>query len=634
MLVIKDLTIHFGDRVLFNKLAWTIKPGEKIALVGRNGVGKTTLFKVLTGEAGYDGGSIALSKQAKVGLLKQDIDSYEGHTVRSLASTAFPEIQQQSKKWSELEKALSVSQDDAEIMSLSTRMSDLAEEMNHSGAHQKLAEAEKVLKGLGFGDTDMERPIGEFSGGWQMRILLARLLLMQPDYLLLDEPTNHLDIVSVIWLEQYLKEYNGTYIVISHDRRFLNSVARKVAELEGGILRTFSGNYDQYLIQKAEQREVQLAAFKNQQSEIARKERLIDKYRAKASKASTAKALQSELNRMEVIEVETDDTRDMKIRFPDVPRSGERVIDAVDLCMSYGDLEVFNDLDFHILRGQKVSLIGQNGQGKTTLAKIISGSLNPVKGSLKHGSNVQMEYFAQDEGERIDPKQTVLEWLEGQASPEMRPRVRHVLGAFLFSDDDVDKKVQVLSGGERSRLAMAAMVLQNSNFLLLDEPTNHLDMRSKDVLKAALEDYQGALLVISHDREFLKELTDHTMIMHDGKITHHLGDVDSFLDQKGFESLMDFALSGDKKEKKSKEERAKLKESDPIRKQIEKDIKKVERKIEDLESQIKSDERQMAEEGFFEEANSQTLLIEYNSRKSSLENLHEQWEDLVSKLEG
>lgn len=634
MLSLRDISLHFGDRTLFNGLNWTIKPDDKLVLIGRNGVGKTTLFKVMTGQLTPDSGAIDCPKESKIGLLEQDLGKFEGHTIRSLALTAFPEIESHAREWESLEKKMAGCSDDDEMMTLSMKMSDLSDKMNISGDHQKIADSEKVLKGLGFTDEDMDRSIEEFSGGWQMRVLLARLLLIQPQFLLLDEPTNHLDIVSVIWLENYLKEYVGAYVVISHDKRFLNNVARKVVEIDNGKIKSYTGNYDAYLVQKEEQQEILFNTYKNQQAEIERKQRLIDKYRAKASKASTAKALASELARMDKVELENSDDREMNIRFPQAPRSAERVVETHGLGKSYGDLNVFNDLDFMLLRGQKVSLIGQNGQGKSTMAKIIAGQLKPSEGEVNIGQNVILKYFAQDQGEKIDGNYTVLEWMEEQASPEMRPKVRHILGAFLFSQEDVDKKVKVLSGGERSRLAMAAMILQPMNFLLLDEPTNHLDMQSKEVLKSALRNYDGAMVVISHDRDFLEGLTENTAVIHDGKLSIHLGDVDSFLDQKGFESLIDFSLSGPAKDSRSSVPMGnKPKRDDQAIKNLERKIKKAESKIETLEFDVKTLEDRMAEPGFFESDKKDQILGEYDQKKKLLSEKTREWEDLVIQME-
>lgn len=632
MLVIKNLSVHFGDRTLFDNINLTIKKGEKVSLVGRNGVGKTTLFKMICQQMLPDSGGVEYPKEAKIGLLEQDIDNYAGFTVKSLALTAFPELERANRKWKELEDAMANAQTDDEVMKISAKMADLSEETVHDNAAKVEGDAEKILKGLGFSDSDMNRPVEEFSGGWQMRILLARLLLMEPDYLLLDEPTNHLDIVSVIWLENYLKDYSGTYIVISHDRRFLNSVSKKIVEIDRGKLQVYAGNYDHYLVERELQREILENSFKNQQAEIERKERLIDKYRAKASKAKTAKALQSELNRMDKIELGEGDAKNMVIRFPKAPRSAERVVDAENLSHSYGDHLVLDQLDFHILRGQKVSLIGQNGQGKTTIAKIITEKIKNTGGSFQVGPNTILRYFAQDQGEQIEGDMTVLDWLTHQATAETRSQVRNVLGAFLFSQDDVDKKVKVLSGGERSRLAMAAMILQPMNFLILDEPTNHLDLQSKDVLKQAIQKYDGALLVISHDRDFLKDLTDDTYVLHNGQLTHHLGDVDSFLNKTGFDSLIDFSLSGSKHATSATKKDNRQRHPDKDKQNIERKVKQVEGKIEDLEKKKKSIEDQMGADGFYEKPEHQEVLAKYQSMKDELQRLNDEWEEWVEQL--
>jgi ATP-binding cassette subfamily F protein 3 len=630
MLIIKDLSLHFGDRTLFDHLNLTIKNGEKVSLVGRNGVGKTTLFKLISGQQRPDSGGVQFPKDARIGVLEQDIANYAGHTVRSLCLTAFPELEEQHQAWAKLEEAMNQAQTDDEMIRISAEMADLGERMSQTNSAKKEGAAEKILKGLGFRDEDMDRPVEEFSGGWQMRILLGKLLLMEPDFLLLDEPTNHLDIVSVIWLENYLKDYPGTYIVISHDKRFLNAVSKKVIELDRAKASVYVGDYDNYLIERVLQREILQNAFKNQQAEIERKERLIDKYRAKASKAKTAKALQSELARMDKIELDTSEAKTMNIRFPEVPRSAERVLECERLGHAYDENQVFEDLDFNILRGQRVSLIGQNGQGKTTLAKIITNKLRPTSGHHKVGENVLLRYFAQNEGEMIDGDMTVLDWLEHQATAETRANVRNVLGAFLFSQEDVDKKVKVLSGGERSRLAMAAMILQPMNFLILDEPTNHLDLQSKDVLKEALQHYSGALLVISHDREFLKELTDHTLILHDGRLTHHLGDVDSFLNKQGFDSLMSFAMSGPQENKEKKERQDHR--SDRDQKNLERKIKQIEDKIEQAEVKKAKIEAEMAADGFYESEESEKVLGRYRKIQDEIKSLHDSWDDLVHLL--
>lgn len=633
MLSIKNLSVHFGDRTLFDNINLTIKTGERVSLVGRNGVGKSTLFRLINRQITPDSGTIEYSKDIRIGLLEQDLDNFKDFSVRSLALTAFPEIEAANRQWKQLETAMMNAQTDDEMMRISGKMADLSESQAHSNASKVEGEAEKILKGLGFLDEDMERPVVEFSGGWQMRVLLARLLLMQPDYLLLDEPTNHLDIVSVIWLEQYLKEYQGTYIVISHDKRFLNSVSEKIIELDRANAQVYVGDYDHYLSERVLQREILENSYKNQQAEIERKERLIDKYRAKASKAKTAKALQSELNRMDRIDLGEGDAKDMVIRFPKAPRSAERIIEARRLSHAYGDNQVLSDLDFEILRGQKISLIGQNGQGKTTLARIITRKLKQSGGTCIMGPNTELRYFAQDQGEQIEGDATVLEWLEHQATVETRSQVRNVLGAFLFSQEDVDKKVKVLSGGERSRLAMAAMILQPMNFLILDEPTNHLDLQSKEVLKSAIQKYDGALLVISHDRDFLKGLSQDTFVLHDGRLTHHLGDVDSFLEKQGFDSLISFSLSN--KSVVDKSSKTPSAERNPNREQqnIERKVKQIEEDIARTEKEMKKLEIQMAQEGFYEQEGSQRILSNYDVLKSQLENHNEAWIELAEKLE-
>ena len=630
MIALKDIRLHFGEFELFKGLNLNIKQKDKLALIGRNGAGKSTLFRLILGHISPSGGSLDIPRGTTIGILEQDISLDQGVSVRDAVMSVYDHLSGLQRDIENIQAELETTTDQNRIEVLSINLAESFEQLGHYEPEKLEAEMEKIMVGLGFKSNQLSAPVGHFSGGWQMRILLGRLLLLQPDFMLLDEPTNHLDIVSIIWLEQYLKDYPGAYVVISHDKRFMDNVASRVAEIELGKIHVYDGDFSKYEQLKAERRAIAESAYKNQQKEIERKEKLINKFRAKASKASMAQSLISELKRMDRLELEAVDHSKMKIVFPPAPRSAETVVKARRLTKHYDDNQVFNDLDFEILRGQRVSLIGQNGQGKTTMVKIISDRLEPTAGEYKKGSQVIEKYFAQDEGEQLDGSLTVLDWMTAQSTEETRSRVRSVLGAFLFRQEDVDKKISVLSGGERSRLALAGMLLSPMNFLIMDEPTNHLDMVSKQVLKDALKGYDGSLLVISHDRDFLDGLTDDTFVLHNGKIKHHLGDVSSFLEKEGFESLEAFSLSAEKVMSPDKVEREKTYgKGKPIDKQRQRKIQYLERDIDRLEVLQKEIEAEMSKPEFYESENQNAVLNKYEAVKKELENKMEEWEGII-----
>ncbi|MBT8384505.1 MAG: ATP-binding cassette domain-containing protein, partial [Bacteroidia bacterium] len=508
MLNAHNITVSFAGEDLFSGITFKLDAGDRVGLVGKNGAGKSTLLKIIAGEQEYDSGTMAFEKNIKIGFLKQDIEFVYGRTVLEEAYEAFIDIKEVEKKLEAVNKALAERTDyESELYhQLMVDLNDLTHRYEVIGGYNYEGDTEKILQGLGFKRQDFDRLTDTFSGGWRMRIELAKLLLQKNDILLLDEPTNHLDIESIIWLEEFLKVYSGAIMLVSHDKMFLDNITNRTIEISLGKIYDYKYPYSKYLSQRNEIREKQLQAQKNQEKEIKHTEQLIEKFRAKANKASMAQSLIKKLNKVERIEVDADDTAVMKVRFPLSVQPGKVVIEAKDVSKSYGDNHVLNNVNLLIERGSKIAFVGQNGQGKTTLAKMIVHEI-PFKGSLKLGHNVQIGYFAQNQAEHLDGEKTVLETMEDASTDGNRVKVRDMLGSFLFSGDEVEKKVKVLSGGERNRLALCKMLLSPFNVLVMDEPTNHLDIASKNVLKQALQNFEGTLILVSHDRDFLQGST-------------------------------------------------------------------------------------------------------------------------------
>ncbi|MDX1762347.1 MAG: ABC-F family ATP-binding cassette domain-containing protein, partial [Christiangramia sp.] len=504
MLNIHNLSVSFQGEYLFKEVSFRLGAGDRVGLIGKNGAGKSTLLKIISGEQEYDSGQIAKDKELKIGFLKQDLDFEQGRTVIDEAHQAFEEIKMLEGKMAKINEQLAT-RTDYESESYNQLIQDLSE-ITHQyeiiGGYNYEGETEKVLQGLGFERKDFDRLTDTFSGGWRMRIELAKLLLQNNDILLLDEPTNHLDIESIIWLESFLNNYPGSVMLVSHDKMFLNNVTNRSIEISLGSIYDYRKPYSEFIEFRKELREQQLAAQKNQQKEIENTEKLIDKFRAKASKASMAQSLIKKLDKIVRIEVDEDDNAVMAVNFPVSVNPGKVVIEAEHLEKSYGDKKVLRDVNLLIERQSKIAFVGQNGQGKTTLAKIIIGEI-PHEGNLKLGHNVQLGYFAQNQAEYLDGEKTVLRTMEDASNETNRTKVRDMLGAFLFRGDEVEKKVKVLSGGERNRLALCKMLLEPFNVLVMDEPTNHLDIKSKNVLKEALKNFEGTLIIVSHDRDFL-----------------------------------------------------------------------------------------------------------------------------------
>jgi len=628
LLTATNIYVQYGDRRLLNKINLVVKNKDKIGLVGRNGAGKSTMLKILASEISPHEGDITRPNGSTLSFLHQEILLDQTRTVMDAAMTAFDELKQIELKLADYTHEMETRTDYESdgYAKLIQDFTDLNERYDLMGGSTAQADAERILKGLGFKQKDFDREIAEFSGGWQMRVELAKMLLSRPDYLLLDEPTNHLDIESIIWLEGFLKNYEKAIIVISHDQQFLDNTTNRTVEIELGQIQDYKANYSKYLELRADRKEKMQSAFNNQQKVIAERERTITRFMAKATKTKMAQSMKKQLDKMERIEIEQEDVASMNLRFPPAPRSGQIVSEGIDISKSYGDLHVLDDVDFKLERGERVAFVGQNGQGKTTLAKILTKTISATGGEINLGHNVALGYYAQDQSDALDGSITLLQTMENHSPPELRTKLRTILGAFMFSGEDVEKKVSVLSGGERARLALACLLLRPINLLVLDEPTNHLDIISKKVLKQAVQEYDGSLIVVSHDREFLADLTDKTIEFRDKKLYEHLGDVNYFLEKRALDNMRDVELQNAAK----KAEKAK---SEPVTQDEDKAQKRkrqnIERKIEKLEEEIERIEGKMGEEGFYQSDQAEKVTADHQQKQKELDQLMEEWEELV-----
>lgn len=636
MINVTNVYIQYGERILLNRINVVIGEKEKIGLVGRNGAGKSTLLKIIAGEINPQEGQITIPPTSTIGFLHQEMDIPKGKTVMDETLTAFASTKAMEARIQEMNEAMAVRTDyeSDSYHELLDEYATLTDRFTYMDGGSMEANAEKVLKGLGFKQTDFTRLTDEFSGGWQMRIELAKMLLSQPDYLLLDEPTNHLDIESIIWLEQFLQDYPFTIVVISHDKEFLDNVTKRTVEVELGSIYDYKAGYSQFVQMRAERREKQTAAYENQQRVIADRERTISRFMAKATKTKMAQSMQKQLDKMERIEIDTEDVGVMNLRFPPAPRSGQVVVECKDVIKKYGDLLVLKGVDFKMDRGDRVAFVGQNGQGKTTLAKMIIDELNLTAGEIKLGHNVEVGYYAQNQSETLYPKQTLLETMEQHSPPEMRTKLRNILGAFMFSGEDAEKKVSVLSGGERARLALACLLLRPFNLLVLDEPTNHLDMLSKEVLKNALIEYDGTLIVVSHDRDFLADLTNRTLEFRDHQLFNHIGDVNAFLEKRALDNMRQVELST----KSPNVKVVVVKEVKPTlsyeeRKKMLRAIDRAEKKVESLEEKIAKWEVKMADPTFYQNPDVEEQMKDYGQLKQDLEAAMETWEAAQSEID-
>ncbi len=638
MISATNIFVKYGDRVLLDEINLIIQLSDRVGLVGRNGAGKSTLLKIIAREYTPDSGKITIPTEGTMGFLHQEMFLPKGKTIIEESLTAFQAVKEIEDRIAEINDLFTTRTDyeSDSYNKLLEEFSDINDRFQLMGGATMQADAERVLKGLGFKDSDMHRLTDEFSGGWQMRIELAKLLLQKPDYLLLDEPTNHLDIESIIWLEQFLKTYPGAVIVISHDKQFLNNVTNRTVEVELGKLFDYKAAYSKFMELRQERREIQQSSFQNQQKVIAQKERTINRFMAKATKTKLAQSMQKQLNKMDRIEVDSEDTAAMSINFQKAPRSGQIVVDANGVKKSYGELHVLDDIALKLDRGDRVSFVGQNGQGKTTLAKILVGIETRTGGDVTLGHNVQVGYYAQDQAAALQSDLTLLEVMENASPPEMRTKLRSILGAFLFSGEDVEKKVSVLSGGERARLALACLLLKPFNLLLLDEPTNHLDIISKDVLKQALQKYDGTLIVVSHDRDFLADLTSNTIEFRDKKLYQHIGDINAFLEKRKMDNMRQVELQKSKSAKvvvTPDAPKELSKEDKQEQKKLQRSVQYAERKIEQTEEKIVKIEAEMAVVGFYESADSDKVMKKYKETQKELEVAMEQWEGLVVELD-
>ncbi len=620
---------------LFSGITFKLNKGDRIGLIGKNGAGKSTLLKVLSKDIESSGGTMAFDKDVQIGFLRQDIDFVEGRTILEEAYQAFEEIKKIETELEEINNQLTT-RTDYESDSYTELIQDLTDKQERYellGGYNYQGDTEKILQGLGFQREDFDKLTDTFSGGWRMRIELAKLLLQNNDILLLDEPTNHLDIESIIWLENFLKSYAGAIVLVSHDKMFLDNVTNRTIEISLGQIYDYKKPYSQFLELRGEIKEKQLQAQKNQEKEIKQKQQLIDKFKAKASKASMAQSLMKQLDKVELIEVDQDDNQAMNVRFAISKEPGKIIVEAEDLSKSYGDKHVLEGVDLLIERNSKIAFVGQNGQGKSTLAKMMVGEI-PFEGHLKLGHNVEVGYFAQNQSEHLPPEKTVLEIMEDAATDTNRMRVRDMLGSFLFGGDAVDKKAKVLSGGERNRLALCKLLLQPFNVLIMDEPTNHLDIASKTVLKEALNNFEGTLIVVSHDREFLQGLTTTVYGFKDKEIKEYLGDIDYFLEQHKMESLRE----AEKKTVVKVEKDSSKKEAHQLSREQEKELKKlnnrlsnIETEIADLEKEIEKLDLELAKN--YDEVSSRPNFFEkYKAKKAKVDSLLEEWEKVEEQV--
>ncbi|AZJ36818.1 ABC transporter ATP-binding protein [Tenacibaculum singaporense] len=637
MLNVHDVSVSFMGTDLFSGITFKLIKGDRIGLIGKNGAGKSTLLKVLSKDIESSGGTLAFDKDVRIGFLRQDIDFVHGRTILEEAYQAFTEIKEIELELDEINRQLA-ERTDYESEAYNQLIIDLNEKTERYellGGYNYQGETEKILQGLGFQREDFDKLTDTFSGGWRMRIELAKLLLQNNDILLLDEPTNHLDIESIIWLENFLKNYAGAIVLVSHDKMFLDNVTNRTIEISLGQIYDYKKPYSEFLKLRAEIKEKQLQAQKNQQKEIEHTEKLIEKFRAKANKASMAQSLIKKLDKVERIEVDQDDNAVMNVRFAISKEPGKIIVEAENLSKSYGDKEVLKNVNLLIERNSRIAFVGQNGQGKSTLAKMMVGEI-PFEGNLKLGHNVEIGYFAQNQSEELPPEKTVLEIMEDAANDTNRVKVRDMLGAFLFGGEAVDKKAKVLSGGERNRLALCKLLLSPFNVLIMDEPTNHLDIASKNVLKKALQNFDGTLIVVSHDRDFLQGLTTTVYGFKDREIKEYLGDIDYFLEQHKMESLRD----AEKRTVVTKEKDTSKKEAYQLSREQEKELKKLKNKLNKIENQIANLEAEIEQIDLelaqnYDEVSSRPNFFEnYKAKKAKVDQLMEEWEQVEEQVAG
>ena len=647
MVSINGVTVSFGGYDLFDNVSFLINPKDRIGLAGKNGAGKSTMLKILAGFQTPTKGEVSRPKDCKIGYLPQDMTHQHGRTVYEETESAFEEIKLLQAKLVDINHQLETRTDyesDA-YMHLIQDLTDINERLNMIGVDNTEEEIEKVLVGLGFQRKQFHMQTSEFSGGWRMRIELAKLLLQKPDVLMLDEPTNHLDIEAIQWLEEVMEVFPGAVVLISHDKTFLDTVTKRTIEIVNQKIYDYKTNYSHYLVLRQERKQQQENAQKNQQKMIDQTEMLIDKFRAKASKSAMAQSLIKKLDRLDRVEVDDMDTATVRFRFPPPAHSGKIVITAENAGKTYGDKFIFGGANFIITKGEKIGLVGRNGEGKSTMMKMIADKIK-YDGHIQMGHNILMGYFEQDQEEKVDLDKTVFETIDELAVGDVRRQVRSLLGSFLFGGDDIDKKVKVLSGGERGRLALCKLLLEPYNLLLLDEPTNHLDIKSKEVLKQSLIDYEGTLVMVSHDRDFMTGMCDRLFEFRDGHVKEYLCDIKEFMEIRKVERLnqLDLDKSGVKavpvvEKNTSASSVAKsnndfeVQEKKKLQTQMASQIKKAEEQIEKLESEIKILDAKLSVPASYEELTKDpNFFNSYNKLKKDLETEMAKWEDLSSKL--
>jgi ATP-binding cassette, subfamily F, member 3 len=640
MFSINNLSVQFGGDYLFENVSYIINKRDRIGLVGKNGAGKTTMMRIICGQSMGDSGQVIMPSGSTVGYLPQEMKLRSNKTVIEETLNAFLEVKTLERNIEKYTTEIS-QRDDYEsddYHRLVEKLSDANERYALIGGATQNARAERVLLGLGFEHKDFNRSMSEFSGGWQMRVELAKILLQNPDLLLLDEPTNHLDIESIQWLENFLQDYSGAIVLISHDRAFLDNITKRTVEISKGKIYDYKASYSDYETLRVERLEQETAVFNNQQKQIEQIERFITRFRAKSTKAKQVQSRVKLLDKMDKVEIDELDVAGIHFRFNQAPPSGKVVLEADRIGKKYGEKTVLENLEFSVARGECIAFVGRNGEGKTTLSRIIIGELEH-SGVLKLGHNVMIGYFAQNQAELLDEEKTVFQTLDDVAVGDIRPRVRNILGGFLFQGDDVDKKVKVLSGGEKSRLAIAKLLLSPVNLLVLDEPTNHLDMRSKDILKSALMQFEGTIIIVSHDRDFLQGLTSKVFEFKNRKIKEFLGDIYDFIDNRNIETLSDLEQARKNKESdlKSKDSDSKLqrerkKEFEKEIRVVQNQIQRCENKIEEIDTEIKNAEQSIAA-GLPKEINSDDFYKRYSGLKEDLKKQEQTWEELHLKLE-
>ena len=641
MVSVNNLSLYFGGQDIFKDISFMVNKGDKIGLVGKNGAGKSTLLKVLAKEQSPNNGNVSVPNSTVIGYLMQDLDFEDGRTVLEEAQTSFEYLNEIELKMNLANKQLNERTDyeSKEYLDIITEFHHLEESFRMAGGHDTNAEISQVLTGLGFTQYDFERQTTEFSGGWRMRIELAKILLKKPDLLLLDEPTNHLDIESIMWLERWLKNYVGAIVLVSHDRFFLDCSTNRTIEISFGKINDYKASYTKYLNLRKDRIEKQIQAKKNQDKFIKETKVLINKFRAKKNKAAFAQTLITKLERLDIIEVEQEDTSRIQFRFPPAPHSGKLSLVVNNASKSYDDLKVLTKVNLEIVKGDKIAFVGKNGEGKTTLAKMIVDEID-FEGSIELGHQVKMGYYAQNQAEFLDENLTVLQTIEQASTEKTSGRVRTILGSFLFSNDEVDKKVKVLSGGERARVALCKLLLEPVNLLIMDEPTNHLDITSKALLKKALVNYDGSLIVVSHDREFLQGLTQKVYEFKNQNIKEYIGDINTFLSEKDLENFKQLE-SSQKNQKNINQDKTKERLTYDQQKKQQKSIKKLQNRISKLEKEIevleksqKSIDTDLSDpEKFKKLSQKEGFFEDYEKNQQKLQELEAEWEQVVEKLE-